>query len=274
MNARPPSDAALLTIVTISWNAAESIERTIESVQAQTYPNVEHLFIDGGSTDGTLDLIRERMRPQDRLIAEPDRGISDALNKGVAQARGDFIQFLHADDAIPPEFAVKAVSLLQSPDQPAFVYGDLIMEQAGAPAFHYAGEPNYRSIIPRRMPNINHPTCVHRRRAFDTVGPFDEDLKCAMDYDWFLRAAKLGVFGMHSPELVAHMNIDGVSNTRFRRTITEVRQIAARHGRPAPIAWSEWAFRTAKTSVGQVVRGMGGGAYYRLRSIINPTVKP
>lgn len=267
-----PTAQPLVTVVTICWNAIDSIGRTIDSVQAQTYTNVEHLLVDGASTDGTVELIRERMRVQDRLISEPDNGISDALNKSVREARGDYIQFLHADDAMPPDFIENAVAVLQETNAP-FAYGDLIMEQDGAAAMHYRGEPHYDTIIPRRMPNLNHPTCVHKREMFDQVGPFDTDLKCAMDYDWFLRAAKLGLIGTYSPTMVAHMNIDGVSNTAFGRTINEVRLIAVRHGRSSIIARAEWLYRTVKTNLGRLVKAVAGDAYFKLRSLINPTVK-
>lgn len=267
-----PTEMPLVTVVTICWNAVESISRTIDSVQNQTYPNIEHLFVDGVSTDGTLDLIRSRLRPQDQLFSESDDGISDALNKSIRLARGDYVQFLHADDAMPPEYIETAVALLRDTDAP-FVYGDLIMEQSGAPAMHYRGEADYARIIPRRMPNLNHPTCVHKRSMFDQVGPFDVTLKCAMDYDWFLRAANMGLYGAYSSTLLAYMNIDGVSNTRFRRTIDEVRQIAVTHGRSPLLAWSEWGFRNTKTSIGRAIRSVAGGAYFKLRALVNPTVK-
>src|SRR5262245_28679248 len=90
------SAAPLVSIVTVSLNAATTIERTIESVQAQTFPSIEHIFIDGASTDGTLDLIRRLARRQDYWLSESDNGISDAFNKGVASARGRFVQILNA----------------------------------------------------------------------------------------------------------------------------------------------------------------------------------
>ncbi|MCG8443421.1 MAG: glycosyltransferase [Caulobacterales bacterium] len=268
----PPGMTPALSIVTICFNAKESIGRTIESVQAQSFSDLEHLFVDGGSTDGTLDLIRARMRPQDRLISEPDEGISDALNKGVAHARGRAVQFLHADDAIPPDFAAKAMDALAD-DSVAFVYGDLVMERGGEASFNYAGEPDYAHIIPRRMPNINHPTCVVRREVFDAVGPFDTAYRCAMDYDWFLRAARKGVYGRHVRGLTAYMNLEGVSNRRFVDTASEVRRIAVANGRAPLVAWGEWAYRVGKVSVGQMVRAVSGPLYVRLRSLVNPTVR-
>ncbi len=268
----PTETSPLVSVITVCWNAAQTIPRTIDSVQRQTYPNIEHVIVDGGSTDGTLEFVRSRLRPQDQLHSEPDEGISDALNKGVARTRGEFFQFLHADDAMPPDFIARAVECLVEGQAP-FVYGDLVMEAGGREVFHHVGEPDYARIIPRRMPNLNHPTCVHRRRMFDAVGPFDLSLKCAMDYEWFLRAAQKGLYGQYVPGLQAFMSIEGVSNQRFRRTLKEVRAITIQHGRAPVVAWSEWGLRLAKSTVGRGVRAVGGDLYYKMRGWVNPAVK-
>src|SRR5438477_3513986 len=86
----PLPDAPMVSVVTVTLNAAATLERTVASVHAQTFGSVEHVFVDGGSTDATLSIIRQRIRPQDFWISEPDRGISDAFNKGVALSRGRF----------------------------------------------------------------------------------------------------------------------------------------------------------------------------------------
>src|SRR5262245_53200054 len=91
---KPP----VVSVVTVALNAADTVERTIRSVQAQSLTGVEHILLDGGSSDGTLDIIRCLVRPHDFWISESDAGISDAFNKGIAMARGLFIQILNADD--------------------------------------------------------------------------------------------------------------------------------------------------------------------------------
>ena len=267
-----PADAPLVSAVTISWNVKSTIPRTIASVQAQTLGSVEHLIVDGGSTDGTIELARDALRAQDRLISEPDEGISDALNKGIALARGRYVHFIHADDHLTPNFYEIAVAALEETGAP-FVYGDLVMERGGAPSYRMVGEPAYATIIPRRMPNLNHPTCVVRKEVYDQVGGFDLSYKCAMDYDFFLRAARMGVYGRYVPELVAHMNVDGVSNNRFIRTIGEVRAIAVAHGRSPLLAWPEWAYRATKSSLGRLVRERAEPLYLAVRRIINPTIR-
>src|SRR3981081_4605340 len=97
---QPNSSAAppVVSVGTVALNAGATIERAIRSVHEQSFPSIEHIFIDGGSTDGTLGIIRRLMRRQDDWLSEKDDGISDAFNKGVASARGNAIQILNADD--------------------------------------------------------------------------------------------------------------------------------------------------------------------------------
>ena len=87
-----------ISIITITFNSEEHLEQTIESVAAQTYPSIEYIIVDGGSTDGTLDIIKRHEEDIDRWISEPDDGIADAFNKGIALATGDFVYFLNSDD--------------------------------------------------------------------------------------------------------------------------------------------------------------------------------
>src|ERR1700742_1593462 len=106
----PGTAPPLGSIVTIALNMARTLERTIASVQAQNFPSVEQVLVDGGSTDGTLDVILRMARPQDFWISEKDRGISDAFNKGVAMARGRYVLILNADDWLSPDQIAQSVA--------------------------------------------------------------------------------------------------------------------------------------------------------------------
>ncbi len=118
-------DRPLVTIVTPSFNQAGFIEETIQSVIAQDYQPIEHLVIDGGSTDGTLELLRKY---QDHLswVSEPDRGQTDAINKGFRRAHGAILCWLNADDVLMPGAISTVASYFESHPQVSFVYGDVL----------------------------------------------------------------------------------------------------------------------------------------------------
>lgn len=262
-----------VTLITVALNACRTLEQTLASIHSQTFADLEHVVVDGGSDDGTLELLRARLRPQDYWISEPDRGISDAFNKGVALAAGDLIQFVNADDWLSPDQVEVAVRGLASTGAD-FVFGDVIFYRAGRPDFRYVGEPNYAKAIRRRMPALNHATALVRRDAFERVGLFDLRYRCAMDYDWFLRLHLAGGRGVYLPALVGHMNHDGVSNAAYLRTSREVEAIAVAHGRNRHLARLESAARMLKTSIGRQLKGPARPLYRLIRSHINRSYSP
>jgi hypothetical protein len=155
-----------VTLITVVLNASRTLEQTITSIQSQTFADLEHVVVDGGSDDGTVDLLRARLRPQDFWISEPDLGISDGFNKGVALAAGDLIQFVNGDDWLSPDQVEVAVRGLDATGAD-FVFGDVIFYRGGQPDFRYVGEPDYAKAIRRRMPTLNHATALVRRDAFE-----------------------------------------------------------------------------------------------------------
>lgn len=262
-----------VSIVTVVLNAAATIERTISSVQAQQLPGIEHVFVDGGSTDGTLAVIRRLARPQDYWISEPDRGISDAFNKGVALARGRFVQILNADDWLSADQIERSVTVLQQ-TAADFVFGDLVFHDEGRPIFTYAGDPAYARVIGRRMPAISHPTVLAARAWFERIGLFDLAYRNAMDYDWLLRLHRAGGKGAYSPAILGHMTHAGVSNRQFKRTIDEVKAIAIAHGRSRLLAGAEARARYLKTAASGPIKRHARPLYQLVRRVINPSYRP
>ena len=272
---QPSAPAALpaVSIVTITMNAAATLERTIASVQAQEFPGLEQIFVDGGSSDGTLEIIRRHARRQDYWISEKDSGISDAFNKGIALSRGSHILILNADDWLSVDQIEKSLKALEK-FHADFVFGDLIFYQGDAPLFRYGGDAEYARVIHRRWPAVGHPTLLASRNCFARAGLFDTRYRNAMDYDWLLRLHRAGARGAYSPDLVAHMTHDGVSNLQFRRTIEEVRQIVVAHGRNPALAGLEARLRYWKTRLSQPIKRYGAPFYRLIRRSINPSYKP
>jgi glycosyltransferase involved in cell wall biosynthesis len=269
----PQQTPPVVSIVTILLNAAATLERTITSVQGQSFASIEHVLVDGGSSDGSLEIIRRMARPQDFWISEKDRGISDAFNKGVALAQGRYILILNADDWLSPDQIQRSVELLQKTGAD-FVFGDLIFYEGDRPIFRCVGNPSYAKVIHRRWPAVGHPTTLATRASFERIGLFDPAYRNAMDYDWLLRLHRAGFRGVYNPEIVGHMTHDGVSNRQFRRTIQEVRHIVVAQGRNPAVAALEAGFRQLKTDLAQPVKRHGRPLYQLVRRTINASYRP
>lgn len=176
-----------LTIITPSYNQAQYIERTILSVLSQGYPDLEYIVVDGGSKDGTLDILRRY--PQIRWISEPDHGQADAVNKGIRMSVGDVIGWINSDDTYAQEAFTSAVSALEANPNAAMVYGDmnvigpsdeLIMTRRSRPF-------SLRRLVLTGASYIFQPTVFMRRWALEEVGLLDVELRHAMDYDLWIR---------------------------------------------------------------------------------------
>lgn len=260
-----------MTIVTVAFNSAATLARTIDSVAAQTYVPIEYIIIDGGSSDGTLDLIHRRGADIDLWISEPDKGISDAFNKGIALASGEFIALVNSDDWLEPDQMRKAVEALQR-TRADFVFGNMKVHGAdGTEQFELKGDPEYRTRIRHTMPDLNHPSMVCRREAYERHGLYDTDLRVAMDYEWLLRAHIGGAKGMYVPELTSHMGDGGVSNHNIRIAFEETRSVSVRHGYPPMLAGARHLVRLAKLRVKLIIeRRISRSFAQTVRSLIHP----
>ena len=220
----------LASIITVVRNGEQTLERTMCSVFSQSYPNIEYIVIDGGSTDGTLDIIRKYDGRIAYWLSEPDHGISDAFNKGIAASTGELIGLLNADDWLSEdqiEQGVKAL-LVSAAD---FVFGDLLFhDEDGRILYRINGDAGYARIIHSKMPELCHPTVLTWKRVYDRIGLFDTNYRYAMDYEWLLRLHTGGGKGMYVKDIVGHMGIGGASDRSFLKAVKEVRDISVRYG--------------------------------------------
>ncbi len=218
------------SIITATLNCEHVVEKSILSVLSQGYADLEYIFVDGGSTDGTCDIIRKySVEFQNiRWISERDAGISDAFNKGIRMAAGDVIGILNADDRYAPEalnIVAKAVSA--HPEHDVF-HGNMIRYQGDTPLFLLKPSDVERTIW-HEMP-LNHPATFVRRRAYQAVGLFDTGLKIAMDYDLMLRLYTSGSRFWYIDEVLAGMSYGGVSDEQVLEGLKEVYAVSVRHG--------------------------------------------
>jgi len=181
------SELPLVSIVTPSLNKGRFIEETILSIKNQTYPRIEHIVIDGGSTDGTLDILRKY---SDSLIwvSEPDKGQYEASNKGLRMAKGEILGWLMADDTYMPQAVETAVKfLIENPDV-AMVYGKcLFIDEEGKVIRECPSEPFDLARLVRGPNIIPSPTVFFKKKVLDSVGYFDTNLYMSADYDLFIR---------------------------------------------------------------------------------------
>ena len=187
-----PDVLPLVSIVTPSFNQGRFIADTIESVLGQDYPRVEYIVVDGGSTDGTLDVLR-RYADRLRWISEPDEGQSQAVNKGWRMARGDILAWLNSDDTYQPGAIHAVADAFMARRDAGAVYGDCDYVSAkGEFLEKYPAHPfDYHTFIRTSRSGIPQPSMFLRRKVFDRVGSVDESLHFALDWEYWIRVGAL-----------------------------------------------------------------------------------
>jgi len=183
------TEQPVVSIVTPSYNTVRYLEETIQSVLEQDYPNIEYLVMDGGSTDGTLELLK-RCQGRLRYVSERDRGHTDAINKGFQRTRGSIFTFLNADDTLLPGAVTVAVQALRDNPEAGVIYGDAwFIDEDGRRTAPYPVEPFDARKLARRC-FICQPAAFMRREVFGSSGMLDPDRHCALDYDLWIRVAR------------------------------------------------------------------------------------
>jgi glycosyltransferase involved in cell wall biosynthesis len=220
------------SIITVTYNSRTFLTETIQSVLSQAFRDFEYIIIDGGSNDGTLDIIRSFAAADSRIrwISEPDEGISDAFNKGIRMARGDIIGILNSDDTYTAG-ALAAVAAAFDVDTACdVVHGDILRFQGDTPLFRLKPAPVDERVW-HDMP-VNHPATFVRRQAYENIGLFDTHLKVAMDYDLVLRLYRAGCRFCYVERVLANMRYGGASDERFLAARREVFTITVAAGYP------------------------------------------
>lgn len=216
------------SVITACYDSARTIADTIESVSRQTYPEVEHIFVDGGSTDGTLDIIGVRRGSESKLIPGPDKGTYDALNKGIAASSGDIIGFLHADDIYAHEGVISRVAQELRSDSLDAVYGNVAFvrrDDTGRIVRVYdSGRFRPSRIAWGWMPA--HPALFLSRRIFERFGSFKTDYRIAADFEFVARIFSApDLRYRYLPEVLIKMRMGGISTKGWRSTLILNREV-------------------------------------------------
>ncbi len=202
------SDSPLISIITPTLNRRETLVSTMESVFNQTYPLIEYIIIDGGSTDGTVEMLEEWDEKIDYWVSEKDRGIFDAMNKGIDLARGELIGIINSDDWYAPTTVEKVVNAWKEDPEADVFFGDALVILRDID-FAFLRKGNWRKL-PQEM-SINHPTCFLTRRAYEKWGKFDISFPYAADYELALRLYTNGAKFHYIPGILAYQRKGGVS---------------------------------------------------------------
>jgi glycosyltransferase involved in cell wall biosynthesis len=225
----------LVTVIVAVFNGGRTLQHCIDSVAGQTYRYTQLIVIDGGSTDDTVEIMHRNAGKIDFSLSEKDRGIYDAWNKGLAQARGDWICFLGSDDYLyDPEVLRRMTERLETvPAGIDIAYGRLALVDAQCNPQGWLGE-EWHLIKAKfgQMMCIPHPAVFHRREFFEKYGKFEDSFKIAGDYEMLLRSLKEGDACSFMDIVVVGMRTGGVSSRRENviRALKEVRLAQRMHG--------------------------------------------
>ncbi len=232
----------ILTIITINRNNASGLEKTMQSVLSQTRKDFEYVVVDGASTDESVEVIK-RMAPAFggclKWISEPDKGIYNAMNKGIGMATGDYIQILNSGDSlVSPDVVEKMYAALEKEDFPSILYGNMLKDFPDGHVHRdtgFAGEDI--TLLGMYIGTLNHSPAYIRRSLFDKYGLYDESLKIDSDWKWYLQAI---VFGEEKPVYadidVTLFDMTGISETNTALTKAERGQVLKDLVRPTILA--------------------------------------
>ena len=217
-----------ISIITATFNSAGTLEDTLRSVMEQTYPNIEHIIVDGGSTDKTISICSKYSHIA-RLVSEPDKGIYDAMNKGVRLATGDIIGILNSDDVYADKDVISEVMQMFSGNRVLdILYGDLVYvatNDLDKIVRRWRSKPYYPNFF--RDANVPpHPTLFVKSQVYKDAGLFDLELRLAADYEFMLR-----VFTKHQftsgyiPQLIVKLRLGGATNKTFGNIVNGNKEI-------------------------------------------------
>lgn len=230
-----------LSIVTIVRNNAAQIAETMESVLGQNYPDLEYIVIDGASTDGTVEVVNSCRDRLAAFVSEPDKGIYDAMNKGIARATGDVIGLLNSGDRyLPGAFELVERSFRGRDLGNSIFWGDVIYEEQGL-------VKGFRPHNLLRGAFAPHPSMFTPRRVYERIGVYDSTLRFLGDYDFMYRAVNVNHLDViYVPEPVAFYREGGFSDRNIVNCLRDELTVKLRYGQPPVKAKTEYFLKLIK----------------------------
>lgn len=214
-----------ISIITATFNSAANIAQCLQSVNSQTYTNIEHIIVDGASTDETVAIIQSTPNRVTSVISEPDKGIYDALNKGIQKATGDLIGFLHSDDRLASPGTLQMIAETFERTGADGIYGNLVFVNNDDKVVRtWISEPFDKNEVRFGwMPP--HPTLFLKTEVYGKKGLFDIRFSIAGDYEFMLRVMQDPGFRLeYIPEVITRMGVGGVSTGNWRQLIRKSKE--------------------------------------------------
>ncbi len=203
-----------ISVITVPYNSGKTIADTLDSLAVQTYLNVEHIVVDGASTDETLARIRNHRNPNIRLVSEPDKGIYDAMNKGLALGSGYVVGFLNSDDVYADTTVLEKVAAVFKDKSVEVCYADLVYgtKDNNRIARYWKSKPFHKGDFSKGWCPA-HPTFYIRKSALQRLGSFDQSFKLAADVEFMMRYLEQGaVKSVYIPQVFVRMRLGGATN--------------------------------------------------------------
>lgn len=254
-----------ITVITVSYNSAATIADTVRSVASQSHPDVEHLVIDGRSTDGTVQVVETHRHPNLVLTSEPDKGIYDAMNKGLSRATGEVVGFLNADDFYADADVLTRIrKAFEDDPRVEASFGDLlyVTEDNQSVVRYWKSQPFVAGSFARGW-SPAHPTFYIRRSALERLGSFDLSYRLAADTEMMMRYLEKGrVRSAYIPAVQVRMRMGGATNRSLHnifRQNQEIFRALKKNGVPYSLVsfmfhklasrfWQRWAAMRLKAS--------------------------
>lgn len=218
-------DEPLVTYVTAVRNSKNTILRCMQSVWNQTYKNVEHIIIDGASTDGTIEILKAHENKIDYYISEPDKGIYNAINKGISLAQGDIICILGSDDWVESTAAQVAVDALKNSQCEFIATGTMGHDPAGGFTGYWSPKPVHAGTIFTCM-DFCHNAIYATKKTYDLSGPYDESYKVTADFKWVMNCYKKGISMTYTDTVTTHYSSGGISSDPNKNSQDTIRVIS------------------------------------------------
>lgn len=207
-----------ISVITVCFNSEATIEDTLRSVAAQTHPDVEHIIVDGNSSDGTMAIVDRYRGGLAKVVSEPDRGAYDAMNKGIALASGDVVGFLNADDVYADSAALESIAAAFGTPGVEACYADLVYvdRQDMSKIIRYWQSKEYRYGLFRAGWMPPHPTFFVRRDVFERLGGFDLQYRLQSDFELTMRFLEVHrIKAAYIPRILVNMRMGGMSNNSY-----------------------------------------------------------